>query len=113
MALKKKHIMEDATDEYAMDEQLDELDHTVMTHEEKDRERDYAVKKAKRERVESLIATAVTEASPSSAAEAIKVAEAEAKKALDEDMTGTLKPFSKTELESIAKAAYKKLKSEL
>ena len=80
---------------------------------EKDRERDYAVKKAKRERVESLIATAVTEASPSSAAEAIKVAEAEAKKALDEDMTGTLKPFSKTELESIAKAAYKKLKSEL
>jgi len=37
--LKKKKIMEEATDEYAMDEQLDELDHTVMTHEEKDRER--------------------------------------------------------------------------
>ena len=62
---------------------------------DKDRERDYAVKAAKRERVEGLIAAAVKEAKPSTVAEAVKVAEAEAQKAIDEDMTGTLKSFTK------------------
>jgi len=46
-------------------------------------------------------------------AEALKLAQAEEKKALSEDMTGTLKAFSKAELEKIAKKAFKKYKSEL
>jgi len=80
---------------------------------DKDRERDYAVKAAKRERVESLISAAVVDAKPSSLEEATKVAKAEAAKALDEDMTNTLKPFTKAEIAKLAKAAFKSLKSEL
>ena len=74
---------------------------------DKDRERDYAVKEAKRERVEKLIAQAVKEAKPSSVEEAMKLAEAEAKKALQEDMTGTLKAFTKPQIHAIAKKAFK------
>merc|ERR1711934_371643 len=80
---------------------------------DKDRERDYAVKAAKRERVISLIEAAVQEAKPAKIADAIEVAEAAAKTALKEDMTGTLKPFTKPELHGIAKKAMSKLKSEL
>ena len=80
---------------------------------DRDRERDYAVKQAKKERVESLIATAVREAAPATAAAAIEVAQAEEKKLLAEDMTGTLKAFAKADLERLAKAEFKKLKSEL
>ena len=78
---------------------------------DKDKEREYAVKAAKRERVIELIKAAVSEAV--SAAEepsvkvAIEAASAEAKKALAEDMTGTLKPFGKEELENLARDAYK------
>ena len=78
---------------------------------DKDKEREYAVKAAKRERVIELIKAAVSEAV--SAAEepsvkvAIEAASAEAKKALAEDMTGTHKPFGKEELENLARDAYK------
>jgi len=79
---------------------------------DKDRERDYAVKAAKRERTIELIGTAVKEAVSADAepsmAKAIEVATKQAKVLLDEDMTGTLKPFTKTELEGIARDAYKK-----
>jgi hypothetical protein len=78
---------------------------------DKDRERDYAVKAAKRERVIDLVKSAVKEATMADAEpsvkKAIEIATAEAKKALDEDMTGTLKPFGKTELENLARDAYK------
>ena len=80
---------------------------------DKDRERDYAVKKAKRERVESLIEQAVIDAKPSAIADALEVATATAKTALAEDMTGTLKPFTKPELHGIAKKAMAKLKDEM
>ena len=50
---------------------------------EKDRERDYAVKQAKRERAESLIAQAVRDANPASAAAALEVARAESKMLLE------------------------------
>jgi len=80
---------------------------------DKDRERDYAVKAAKRERVESLIAVAVKEGRPSTVAEAVKIAEAEAQKAIDEDMTGTLKAFTKPQIHGLAKKAFNALKSEL
>jgi len=80
---------------------------------DKDKERDYAVKAAKRERTISLIEQAVAEAAPATVAEAIEVAQKAAKQALDEDMTGTLKPFTKPELHGIAKKAMGKLKSEL
>ena len=80
---------------------------------DKDRERDYAVKKAKCERVESLIEQAVIDAKPSAIADALEVATATAKTALAEDMTGTLKPFTKPELHGIAKKAMAKLKDEM
>ena len=80
---------------------------------DKDKERDYAVKKAKLERVESLIAAAVKEAKPSTLAEAVEAAEKEAKKAVDEDMTGTLKSFSKPQIHGIAKKAFNSLKDEV
>ena len=50
---------------------------------DKDRERDYAVKQAKRERVESLIAQAVREANPASADAALEIARKESKKLLE------------------------------
>jgi len=78
---------------------------------DKDKERDYAVKAAKRERVIDLMTAAVKEAVAASAEPSVKmaieVASKEAKRALDEDMTGTLKPFPKAELENIARDAYK------
>jgi len=74
---------------------------------DKDRERDYAVKQAKKERVELLIVAAVKEGAPASAAEATKLAQAEEKKLLSEDLTGTLKPMSKAEIERIAKDGFK------
>jgi len=80
---------------------------------EKDRERDYAVKAAKRDRVRNLISAAVVAAKPATVKEAVSVAEAEASKAMEEDMTGTLTAFSKAELEKLAKAAFKEAKSEL
>ena len=72
---------------------------------DKDKERDYAVKAAKRERVEGLIAAAVKEGKPSTVAEATKIAEGEAQKAIDEDMTGTLKSFTKPQSARRAAAA--------
>ena len=62
------------------------------------KERDYAVRVAKKERVTSLITAAVKEAKPASVADAIEVAGKEMKKAMDEDMTGTLKAFTKASL---------------
>ena len=76
------------------------------------KERDYAVKVAKKERVVSLITAAVKEAKPASVADAIEIAGKEAKKAMDEDMTGTLKAFTKAQLETIARDAYKAFKQE-
>lgn len=55
----------------------------------------------------------MVDAKPSSLEEATKVAKAEAAKALDEDMTKTLKPFTKAEIAKLAKAAFTSLKSEL
>ena len=50
---------------------------------DKDRERDYAVKQAKRERVETLIAQAVRDANPASADAALEIARKESKKLLE------------------------------
>ena len=84
---------------------------------DRDRERDYAVKVAKRERVESLIADAIKGAvaagTVKSVEEAMETAAAAAKRALDEDLTGTLKPFSKPQLHAIAKKTFSSAKSEL
>jgi hypothetical protein len=57
--------------------------------------------------VESLIAAAVKEGNPGSVEKALEIAQAEAKKLLAEDMTGTLKPFTKAQLHGIAKKAMK------
>merc|ERR1719453_1092369 len=54
---------------------------------DKDKERDYAVKAAKRERVNDLVKAAVATDSEPSVAKAIEVAKKEAAKALNEDMT--------------------------
>jgi hypothetical protein len=83
----------------------------------KQRERDYAVKVAKKERAQKLVTEATNLAvsklaSPTLEA-AIEVAKAEAEKALAEDLTKTLKPFTKKELEGIAKSALKKAKADL
>ena len=80
---------------------------------EKDRERDYAVKKAKVERVEKLMTAAVKAAKPATVADAVTVAEAEAKKAVDEDMTGSFKGFTKAQIHGIAKKAFNAYKEEL
>jgi enolase len=78
---------------------------------EKDRERDYAVKAAKKERTMELIKTAVKEAVAAAAeptvAAAIDVAKAKEKELLAEDMTGTLKPLGTYALENLARDAYK------
>lgn len=80
---------------------------------EKDREREYAVKNAKRERVEKLMTAAVKAAKPATVADAVTVAEAEAKKAVDEDMTGSFKGFTKAQIHGIAKTAFNAYKEEL
>jgi len=80
---------------------------------DKDRERDYAVKAAKKERTQSLIITAIKEAKPSSNKEALAIAEATEKTLLAEDMTGTLKPLTKPQLDGLAKKAMQALKEEL
>jgi len=80
---------------------------------DKDKDRAFAVKAAKRERVVSLVLQAVKDAKPTSSADALDIATAAAKKALDEDLTGTLKPFSKGELTGLAKKAMSALKDEM
>jgi hypothetical protein len=76
---------------------------------DKSRERDYAVKVAKKERAMKLMQDAVTAAMTSHAnptkEAALEVAKVEMKKALEEDLTKTLKPFSKSELEGIVKVS--------
>merc|ERR1711871_654338 len=57
---------------------------------DKDRERDYAVKKAKIERVQQLMEEEILKQEPPGVTEAIGVAESAMKSALKEDMTGTL-----------------------
>ena len=52
------------------------------------------------------MAAAVAAAKPATVAEAVKIAEAEAKKAVDEDMTGSFKGFTKAQIHGIAKKAY-------
>ena len=79
---------------------------------EKDRERDFAVKGAKRERVITLVTVAAKKAA-SAGEDVMAAAEAEAKQAMAEDMTGTLKPLSKAELTNIVKEAKSSAKSEL
>merc|ERR1712216_876523 len=84
---------------------------------EKSRERDYVVKVAKKERATKLVTEAVanavkvqglTDKDDKTAEEsALQVVEDEMKKALKEDLTKTLKPFSKSEKRSIARAALK------
>lgn len=82
---------------------------------DKDRERAYAVKVAKKERAVSVVTAAVVEGlkamSSPSAADATALATEEAKKAVEEDMTGTLKTFGKGEIASIVKVAMKEFKS--
>ena len=92
---------------------------------DKQKERDYAVRKQKKEAAEKAIIAAATEAAAAALAagddKVLPAATAAANKAMDtaiaEDMTGTLKPFTKTQLSTIAKdavkAAKKKVKSEL
>ena len=80
---------------------------------DKDRERDYAVKAAKRERTQELIITAIKAAKPATNAEAMEVAAATEKQLLSEDMTGTLKPLTKPQLDGLAKKAMKAMKEEL
>ena len=79
---------------------------------DKDRERDYAVKAAKRERVQSLMHAAVLEGKPSSVAEAIELAKAQMDKSIAEDLTGTFKAFTKPQLETYARDAYKAYKQQ-
>eukprot|EP00325_Prymnesiales_sp_UTEX-LB-985_P028904 CAMPEP_0174729228 /NCGR_PEP_ID=MMETSP1094-20130205/53310_1 /TAXON_ID=156173 /ORGANISM="Chrysochromulina brevifilum, Strain UTEX LB 985" /LENGTH=233 /DNA_ID=CAMNT_0015931303 /DNA_START=46 /DNA_END=747 /DNA_ORIENTATION=+ len=79
---------------------------------EKDRERDYAVKGAKLERAISLI-TAAGKKAALAGEDVQAVVKAEASKAVDEDMTGTLKPFTKKQLDKIVKDAKAAAKSEL
>lgn len=83
---------------------------------DKQKERDYAVKQAKIERVQQLMeeATAATLGAMEAPTieDAKKEAAAEMKKALREDMTGTLKPFAAKEVDAIAKAALKAAKAQ-
>ena len=78
---------------------------------EKSRERDYAVKVAKKERATKLVTEAVAarlaELSKPMEADALGIVEEEMKKAIEEDLTKTLKPFSKSEKKKIAKEALK------
>merc|ERR1711871_1901025 len=84
---------------------------------DKTRERDYAVKVAKRERATKLMteaaATNLAAAGTLDLDSAISEVKAQAEKQLEEDLTGTLKnkPFKKKELETIAKAALKAAKA--
>jgi|TARA_B100000524_G_scaffold292582_1_gene167355 hypothetical protein len=81
---------------------------------DKDRERAYAVKTAKKERVTQVVTATVIEAMSAKGstdpAEATAIAEAEAAKAVEEDLTGTLKPLTKGEIASVVKRALKEMK---
>jgi hypothetical protein len=87
---------------------------------EKDKDRDYAVRKAKRERVTELIGAAAREharehllaTKSADLIDCVREAKKKAEEALAEDMTGTLKPFAKSELTDICKAAIKQAKAE-
>jgi hypothetical protein len=84
---------------------------------EKSRERDYAVKVAKKERTAKLMTEAVTVAMTKHADPSVKAALAAVKeefaKEVEADLTKTLtkNTFSKSELETIAKAAFKAAKA--
>jgi len=87
---------------------------------DKDKERDYAVKTAKKEKtihlVTAEVATALGEIDEMSMEKATELVTGALKAAIDEDMTGTLKPFAKSEIAGIAKAALAKsraMKAEL
>ncbi len=81
----------------------------------KDKDRDYAVRKAKKQRATELIAAAAREAMAADAAPTVEacvgLARKEAEKAVSDDMTGTLKPFAKSELTDICKEAVKAAKA--
>jgi len=82
---------------------------------DKSRERDYAVKVAKKERATKLVteavAAAMTQHEKPTQKDALEAVKKEMAKALEEDLTKTLKPFSKSEQESIAKSALKSAKA--
>ena len=92
---------------------------------DKQKERDFAVRKQKKDAAMKAITAAATEAAAAALAageeKLLPAATAAAKEAMQtaiaEDMTGQLKPFTKTQLSTIAKdavkAAKKKAKSEL
>jgi len=82
------------------------------TKTDKDKERDYAVKAAKKERAEQLIKEAVKAAKPASSEAALEAAQAAEKTLLAEDMTGTLKPLTKPQLHGLATEAYKTYRKE-
>eukprot|EP00802_Teleaulax_amphioxeia_P020784 Tamp_21084.p1 GENE.Tamp_21084~~Tamp_21084.p1 ORF type:complete len:243 (+),score=95.29 Tamp_21084:106-729(+) len=107
--------------------QLDEEDKDIYTgwhtrkfkgkKTDKSRERDYAVKTAKKERVAKLMTETATAAMAGADEPSVKAALAIVKeefaKAVKEDLTKTLtkNTFSKSELEKIAKAAVKAAKA--
>lgn len=77
---------------------------------EKDKDRDYAVRKAKRERVTELLTTSVAEhvqgaATKPSVEACVKFAKGKADAHIAEDMTKTLTPFAKSELTGMCKTA--------
>ena len=82
---------------------------------EKDKEREYAVKQAKIERVAALLEEGATAALGAMDAptleDAKKVVAEQMKTALKEDLTGTLKPFAAKALDGIAKTALKAAKA--
>jgi len=81
---------------------------------DKGKEREYAIKTQKKEMAVKQVTTAVVERLAEgelTMERASKLASREAKTAVDEDMTGTLKAFSKGELAGIAKAALKEAKA--
>jgi len=85
----------------------------------KQKERDYAIKTQKKEQTVTQVTQAVVDALAGgelTLEAATTLVKKESKAALDADMTGTLKPFSKGEVAGIAKEALKqakKAKSEL
>jgi hypothetical protein len=108
--LKIGEIVELTQDEKSTYERWEKKKKSKKT--DKDRERDYAVKGAKLERAVSLL-TAAGKKAALAGEDVLEVVKAEAAKAVDEDMTGTLKPFTKKQLDKIVKDAKLAAKSEL
>jgi len=108
--LKIKEIVELTQEEKSTYERWEKKKKSKKT--DKDRERDYAVKGAKLERAISLL-TAAGKKAALDGKDVAAVVKAEAQKAIDEDMTGTLKPFTKKQLDTIVKDAKQAAKSEL